>query len=268
MRKIVIIFSVLLFCISSIIAQQKKYAFEEKIAVKRPLAIKAATFEGNINVLASDINEVILTVAVTKKGKSIELTKDEFVEHFKFSFNKSDTTIEISTSTRQKEKKYWCEEIEASYELKVPLATSCNLYTMKGNIGIEGLSDIQKCVTSDGNIEAEKIKGGLLLETSNGNIFLKDIEGSVFANTTNGKIQGNINFLKDSAICNSDNGTINIIIPGDTKASIFLKGKLVNSSKVNFDGTYERTLVSGRMNGGGIPVRMVGKNGNVSLFYK
>jgi hypothetical protein len=269
MRKSMFLLFSLSLSILILNAQKKTFSFEEEIDFTAPLKLKVSTFEGNIEVTGTDKGNSKMTVIVSKNGQVIELTKPEFEQHFVFSMKKNGNSTDISTAINENEKKkYWKEEITVSYELRVPKETSCDLYTMKGNLEIKGLVENQKCITNEGIIKIEKTIGGLILETSSGNIFLKDIEGSVAANTSNGKIQGNINLPKDSVICKSDNGTINIIVPGTIQADVFLKGKLVNSSKVNFTGTFERTLVAGKLNGGGIPIRMTGTNGNVSLFYK
>jgi hypothetical protein len=249
-------------------AQKKVFSFEEIINVKIPITLKAATFQGNISVTLQAKGAPTIAIAVSKKGEVLELTKAEFEQHFIYTFKNNGNTLEINVAINENEKKkYWKEEIEVSVGLKLPKETVCDLYTMKGDLEIKGMSGIQKCNTADGNIKVWDVTGGLLLETANGNIILKDIEGSLYANATNGKVQGNMIAAYDSIICNSDYGIINLMMPGTTKAGLFLKGKLVNTSKDNFDGTFERTIVAGKLNGGGIPIRLVAKNGNVALFY-
>lgn len=260
---------IFLFLITfNISAQKIVYSFNESYEINPIVSIQVQTFEGSIEVLSNDKSSIEVFYSVKKDDKLVNLTKLEFDQHFNLIVIHERNKFEIKVELKPEEKKkYWKENIQVSLLIQVPKETASDLTTMKGNISIKGLIANQKCNTSDGNIEAEKIKGNSIFETSNGNIIFKDLSGSVVSTTPNGKIQGNIKAVKDSLVMMSENGSINVIVPGGLGFDLLLKGKLVNTSLSKFTGTSQRTFVKGRLNGGGLPVRMISNTGNVSLFF-
>ena len=249
-------------------AQKLEFSFNENYEVIAPLNLTASIFEGSIDVQAIENNTMEVYYSIIKDNKLLKISRQEFDQHFDLKVVNEKNKFELKIETKPDEKKkYWKEDIQVSLLIKVPKETSGELSTMKGNLSVKGLTANQKCITSDGNIKAEKITGTSMFETNNGDIIFKDLSGAVITKTPNGKIQGNMKAVKDSLIMSSENGIINVIIPNNIGYDLLLKGKLVNTSLIKFTGTSQRTFVKGKLNGGGLPVRMLSNTGNVTLFF-
>jgi hypothetical protein len=249
-------------------AQKKEYSFAEEYAVNTPFQLKAKTNDGFIKVFSSEKKSLIVQFVVTKDEKLVKMSRTEFEQHFNLKITQDKYHYEITASLKDEEKKKYWQDVRVSFEIVVPRETSCDIYTLKGSIDVKGLNSNQKLKTDDGTIDIAKSSGNAQLESSNGDILFKDFSGSITAFTSNGKVQGNVKNLKDSLVLTSENGLVNVIIPGDIGVNLFLKGKLVNTSLEKFTGTSERNFVQGPLNGGGIPVRLTSLKGNVTLFFK
>lgn len=158
--------------------------------------------------------------------------------------------------------------------------------TSDGNIDLKTVNGTVSMVTSDGNIVAERIQGDLdlttsdgdiqssntfgntILKTSDGNVLFANLSGSLKATTSDGDIRGNVSELKNKLDLRTNDGNIDVSIPDGQGLNLALRGEKIRTELKNFDGTSKDHLVTGKVNGGGIPVEIVASDGNVTLLYK
>lgn len=155
-------------------------------------------------------------------------------------------------------------EIDASHcSGKIKLTTSggpLNLNDLSGNI---------LATTSGGNVDAEKISGELITHTSGGNISLTGMRGSLEASTSGGNI--NIEVLETGKYVKLSNsgGRVDLQIPKGKGLDLDVHGGRIRTEGLsNFSGSMEKETISGKVNGGGVPVDINAGSGDVTLALK
>ena len=162
--------------------------------------------------------------------------------------------------------------------------------TSNGSIKIWDVSGDLQATTSNASIEAEKLAGSALLRTSNGRIHGDGIRGSLEARTSNASIDVTVQEA-DSAqplILNSSNGSItlnmmswknNEIRASTSNSSINIRlpekvdaGIHASTSNGNITTDYEvttsrlsKTLLEGKIGGGGAMIDLQTSNGSIRL---
>jgi Putative adhesin len=134
---------------------------------------------------------------------------------------------------------------------------SMNIGNSNGNIDLS---------TSGGSITAKNCKGKLKLDTSGGSINLTDLSGTVWASTSGGSINADISTLGESLELHTSGGSINATVPMNKGIDLELRGDRVHSGTLNnFSGKTEKNYIKGKLNGGGVLVKMTTSGGTVNL---
>ena len=60
-------------------------------------------------------------------------------------------------------------------------------------------------------------------------------------------------------------GSVRVRMPMDKGMDLDLDGNRVSAPLTNFNGTVEKDRIKGKLNGGGIPVRLTASSGSVSI---
>tara|TARA_R110000868_G_scaffold369918_1_gene633399 strand:+ start:526 stop:1599 length:1074 start_codon:yes stop_codon:yes gene_type:complete len=142
------------------------------------------------------------------------------------------------------------------------------MVTSDGNIVGANIQGDLELTTSDGDIHSTNTNGNTNLKTSDGNVLFEDLSGSLKATTSDGDIRGNINELKNKLELRTNDGNIDVSVPDGQGLNLALKGEKIRTELKKFDGTSKDNSVTGKINGGGIPVELVANDGNVTLLYK
>jgi hypothetical protein len=140
--------------------------------------------------------------------------------------------------------------------------------TSGGNIRLTKCSGKWDARTSGGNIDVADASGELKVETSGGGIDLSNVRGSIDAHTSGGSIDADIVELGKYLTLTTSGGSIQATIPGGKGLDLDLEGDRVRTTLNNFSGTSEKDRIKGKMNGGGIPVRMSTSGSSVALNFR
>jgi len=145
-------------------------------------------------------------------------------------------------------------------EGKIKLVTSggsLRLKKLKGNI---------KATTSGGNIDGEFISEELNTHTSGGNVSLRELRCNLETSTSGGNIDVEIKELFQSVRITNSSGNIELEMPGNKGVDLKLKaGKIKTSSLNNFSGSVEEDQIEGKLNNGGVPVKINAGSGKINL---
>ena len=152
-------------------------------------------------------------------------------------------------------------------------ASNCHgkirLETSGGSIDLKGLSGNIHANTSGGSVDGNTIEGELFAHTSGGNVDLKDLRCSLETSTSGGNINVELKELRQYVKIRNSGGHIDLIIPANKGIDLRLNGgKIKTDALSNFSGSVEENEVSGKLNGGGIPVTADAGGGRVSLTMK
>jgi hypothetical protein len=195
----------------------------------------------------------------------------------------------------------WEDALSISFDVYTPSNVSTNLETSGGGISLTDLNGTQKAETSGGGIDLRNIRGNAEVETSGGGINVENfdgkldavtsgggidatgnlgdsrlvtsgggiklnaVSGNVEAETSGGGITAEIRKLGNRLSLSTSGGSIDVKMPMDQGMDLDLQGDKVQVAMNNFDGTVEDDHVRGKLNGGGIPVKMSTSGGRVKI---
>lgn len=268
MKKII---SILLFTIiiSFCSAQSQEYSFSEKYNVEVPAEISIDLEDGDISVFSSNEPDIRVYFIAKINKRLIKIDRVELEKHFTIEIKKSQNSINIlSKPTRKENNKKWNERIILSFEVSVPNTTSCNLYTVDGNISVKDLQANQKCKTDDGDIHLLSIKGIVSAATEDGNVSFRDIEGEFTAVSYDGNMSGSLSVLTDNISIRTGDGDIKVTLPKGQGLDLNLRADEIDTSLTAFDGTISDEHIKGKLNGGGILINISSSDGDLSLDFK
>ena len=141
-----------------------------------------------------------------------------------------------------------------------------HMTTSGGSVRLRDLKGQIDAHTSGGSIQGNNIDGDLKTGTSGGSVRLAGISGSLEASTSGGSIEAEITKLGQYVRLSGSAGSVRVRLPMDKGMDLDLRGNRVSTGTLrNFDGTMEKDRVVGRINGGGIPVRISASSGHVYL---
>lgn len=142
-----------------------------------------------------------------------------------------------------------------------------NVATSGGSISVTTVHGILKATTSGGSIRAKDVAGELELSTSGGSITISEAKGRINARTTGGSINAVLDEVSGDLKLATTGGSINVTLPSSQGFDIDARGHRVESADARFSGTNEHGRLSGSVNGGGIPVKLVTSGGSVRIRY-
>jgi hypothetical protein len=154
--------------------------------------------------------------------------------------------------------------IEASNcEGKITLTTS------GGSLHLNNLKGTIKAGTSGGSVKGKEITGELSASTSGGNIDFTDLSCSLKTSTSGGNIDVSFRELGKYVTIDNAGGNIDLTLPKGKSLDLKLTGNRIKTDNLsNFNGKVEDDEVNGKLNGGGIPVKVTAGNGKVSLAFR
>ncbi|MBU2554707.1 MAG: DUF4097 domain-containing protein [Bacteroidetes bacterium] len=263
--------SILLFAIITVVcnAQSQEYSFSEKYNVEALEELSIDLEDGDISVFSSNESDIRINFIAKINKKLIKIDRVELEKHFSIEMKKSQNSIEIFSKPTQKENnKKWSNRIILSLELIVPNTTSCNLNTVDGDIKVKDLQANQKCKTIDGSIYLLNIKGVVSVTTSDGDVKFSDIEGVFTALSYDGNISGDLSVLKENLSLSTRDGDIEVTLPKGLGLNLDLRGDEIDTIFENFEGRIDDEYIIGKLNGGGIPVNISTRDGDLRLDFK
>lgn len=138
-----------------------------------------------------------------------------------------------------------------------------NLNTSGGSIRLTGLNGVIKAKTSGGSISGEGIDGELVTSTSGGSIRIRSMAGSIDAETSAGSVEVAMSRVDRFVKLETSAGSVRVQMPMNKGMDLDLSGNRVSAPLTNFSGSAEKDRIVGKMNGGGIPVRLTANSGSV-----
>jgi DUF4097 and DUF4098 domain-containing protein YvlB len=135
-----------------------------------------------------------------------------------------------------------------------------NLKDLKGDI---------RATTSGGSVNGRNISGELITHTSGGGIHLYDLACSLEASNSGGSIDIEIKELGKYVKISNSEGGIDLQLPKNKGVDLDLSGGRIKTDQLgNFDGSIDDDSLQGKLNGGGVPVRVRSSSGRISLAFK
>ena len=164
-----------------------------------------------------------------------------------------------------------------------------NVHTGDGSVHANSLNGTIDLHTSDGSITVDNLKGDIKLRTGDGSIEARDLDGKVEADSGDGHIRiagrfealnvktgdGSVDakVLPGSKMAASWNlrtgdGSVDLVLPSDFQADIQATtgdGHISLGIPVTVEGTFSKSEIRGKMNGGGQPLTIHTGDGSIRL---
>lgn len=143
------------------------------------------------------------------------------------------------------------------------------LTTSGGSLDLSDLKGDIRATTSGGSIHGNDIEGELVTHTSGGSIHLNDLSCSLETSTSGGNIDVSIKALGKYIKVNNSGGNIDITLPKDKGLDLDLSANKIKTDQLsNFNGKVDDDVINGKLNGGGVPVRVEAGSGRIYLALK
>lgn len=143
-----------------------------------------------------------------------------------------------------------------------------HLNTSGGSIELDALDGEIEAETSGGSIRGEHVRGNLYAHTSGGPIRLHNMECGLDASTSGGSIDVEISQVVAAITLNNSGGNVHLKMPSNKGLDLRLRGEKISVVDLkNFNGDQDDDSITGKVNGGGIPVN-VSTNGNLTFALK
>jgi DUF4097 and DUF4098 domain-containing protein YvlB len=235
----------------------------------QPVFVQVSNREGNIKVMGTDGQEVI----VETYGR------------------KEDSSRGARESGRKSEGLRLIRSASSSLEIE----EENNKVRIEPGSGMEGLDLVIKVPrqcslnlsSSDGDIVVENVSGDLEVESTDGDVVLKGISGSVVASSADGDVTVVLNAVtpgKPMSFSTVD-GDVDVTLPSDIKATVKLKtveGDIYTDFAVNLQPTLNKKeekrgnvyrleldrIMTGTINGGGPEYKFYSLEGDIYLRQK
>ena len=144
-----------------------------------------------------------------------------------------------------------------------------SLNTSGGSLMLKDLKGNIRATTSGGGIEGKDIGGQLAAHTSGGSIHFDDLTCSLETSTSGGSITVSIKELGEYVRISNSSGNINLDLPKGKGLDLDLEADRIKTDRLeNFSGTMKEDEVNGKINGGGVLVRVKAGSGQIHLGLK
>jgi hypothetical protein len=261
--------------------------------------VRVDTNDGSVRVTTGDTKQVefrveyqgyelgkSLRVDSRQDGDKVELTA-RITGHWGFSWGKNSQKLHIEVRM-PREADLQVETGDGSVQAD-SINGKVNVHTGDGSVKANSLNGQIDLHTNDGSISVDTLKGDIRLRTGDGSIEARDLDGKVEADSGDGHIRivgrfdalsvktgdGSVDtrVLPGSKMATSwsvrtGDGSVDIVLPADFQANIEATtgdGHISLGIPVTVEGTFSKSEIRGKMNGGGQPLTIHTGDGSIRL---
>jgi len=143
------------------------------------------------------------------------------------------------------------------------------LSTSGGSLDLKDLKGEIRATTSGGSIHGSDVGGELITHTSGGSIHLSDLSCSLETSTSGGNIDVSVKELGKYIKISNSAGNIDVTLPKNKGLDLDLSASKIKTDQLtNFSGKVDDEELNGKLNGGGVPVRIDAGSGKISLSLR
>ena len=143
------------------------------------------------------------------------------------------------------------------------------LSTSGGSLDLKDLKGDIRATTSGGSVVGRNVEGELIAHTSGGSIHLSDLSCSLETSTSGGNIDVSIKQLGQYVKISNSAGNIDLELPKGKGMNLDLSADKIKTDHLdNFNGKIDDDEVNGKLNGGGVTVKVDAGSGRIYLALK
>ena len=146
-----------------------------------------------------------------------------------------------------------------------------NLHTSDGSINVDTLKGDMKIHTGDGSIEARDLDGTLDADSGDGHVRIGGRFDALNIKTGDGSVDARVlpgSKMSTSWSVRTGDGSVDLSLPGDFQANIDATtgdGHISLGMPVTIEGTFSKSQIHGKMNGGGQALTIHTGDGSIRL---
>jgi hypothetical protein len=146
-----------------------------------------------------------------------------------------------------------------------------DLHTSDGSINVDTLRGDMKIHTGDGSVEGRDLDGKLDADSGDGHIRIAGRFDALSIKTGDGSVDARVlpgSKMASSWSVRTGDGSVDLSLPGDFQANIDATtgdGHISLGMPVTIEGTFSKSQVHGKMNGGGQPLTIHTGDGSIRL---
>lgn len=250
-------------------------------AVNGTANLRVQTDDGSVSISAGDQNSIYAHVTTTRytigsSGVTIEESQDGNnvslhvrIPHFHWGFFGSGGSVHVDLRVpRNLNMDVTTGDGDVSAQ---PVAGNIRITTGDGNINANGLHGQVYLHSGDGRIESSGMDGALQVDTGDGHITIGGRFDLLQAKTGDGSIDataGSGSKVGDGWTLHSGDGRITLRVPGDLNAELDAHtgdGSITVDVPITVTGSLNRSVVRGKMNGGGGTLRISSGDGSIHI---
>jgi DUF4097 and DUF4098 domain-containing protein YvlB len=268
-------------------------------AVSGKPIVRVDTNDGSVRVTTSDSKQVEfrveyqgyelgknLRVDSRQDGAKVELTA-RITGHWGWSLGKNSRSLHIEVRM-PREGDLQVETGDGSVQAEA-VNGAVNIHTGDGSVKADTLTGNIDLHTNDGSISVDSLKGDIRLRTGDGSIEARNLDGKVEADSGDGHIRINGRFdglnvktgdgsvdtrvqpgskMASSWTIRTGDGSVDIVLPAEFQADIDATtgdGHISLGIPVTIEGTFSKSQIHGKMNGGGQPLTIHTGDGSIRL---
>src|SRR6185295_6012846 len=118
-------------------AQDTDYSFKENYDASVPFQLAVTSFDGNIDLIASEGNKIEVLYIVKKNNTTVKLSRAELEKDFILEVTHTGKRLNISIKNRRDFNSFM-NRTYVSFKITIPTETSCTLNTSDGNVYVKG----------------------------------------------------------------------------------------------------------------------------------
>lgn len=226
---------------------------DDTFQVSGAVTIDVDSFNGDINIVSTDSNEVRVQ-ATLKRADKLEYSADLFGSDVQVKAERRGSTVGRSPS--------------ATIDISAPASSELVLRTSNGEIEVRGFDAEATVRTSNGRIVVNGLSGDLEADTSNGAIEVSGFTGQARLETSNGSISlsGELVEGSDNDI-ESSNGGITVDLegePGLTLDAATSNGSVSTDFPIRITSS-GRNHLEGVIGDGGTSLHIRTSNGSITV---
>jgi hypothetical protein len=263
--------------------------------------VRVDTNDGSVRVTSSDSKQVEfrveyqgfelgrnLHIDTRQDGDKVELTA-RIIGHWGINFNWGHNSRRLHIEVRMpRDADLQVQTGDGSVSAE-SINGNVNIHTGDGSVKASSMNGTIDLHTSDGSITVDSLKGDIRLRTGDGSIEAKDLDGKVEADSGDGHIRlagrfealnvktgdGSVNaqVLPGSKMTTNwslrtGDGSVDMQLPSDFQANIDATtgdGHISLGIPVTVEGTFSKSEIRGKMNGGGQALTIHTGDGSIRL---
>jgi DUF4097 and DUF4098 domain-containing protein YvlB len=274
-------------CVVSVDSQAQIVRDEKRFTVKGVPEVRLATFDGSIELQASDRREVV--VEIEKRGAT-----KEAVDALQVTATQDGNRIDVEVKHPRSETLSgigFHRSSSAKLIVSLPRRSDVVARTADGSIRAEGLDGRLELRTGDGSIRASSVSGSIRLHTGDGSVTVERADGTLDLDTGDGGVDvtgkfsavkmhtgdGSITYRAEPGTVMTDawdittgDGGISLYLPADFNADLDARtgdGSIASDLKLSSDNSSRenRRVVRGRLGAGGRTLRIRTGDGSIKL---